>query len=68
MGPVGELTPGMRLQLSTVSEVHDPHVEGIASEDEAALVGWLHGDGPKLAVACSIASPASSFQRFARRQ
>jgi ribonucleoside-diphosphate reductase alpha chain len=43
--PMEELTPGMRLQLSTVSEVRGFEDEATHSEDEAALVGWLHGDG-----------------------
>jgi len=42
--PIEELEPGMRLQVSTASTVrsldNDP-----ASEDEAALAGWLQGDG-----------------------
>jgi len=42
--PVEELSSGMRLHLSTASEVRDAAVDTKAA-DEAALVGWLQGDG-----------------------
>jgi len=42
---VDELSAGMRLQLSTVSEVRASEREEALSVDEAALVGWLQGDG-----------------------
>jgi ribonucleoside-diphosphate reductase alpha chain len=42
---VDELTPGMRLQLSTASEIRDSRAEEAVPEDEAALAGWLQGDG-----------------------
>ena len=41
---VDELEPGMRLQLSTASEVRETEADE-HSNDEAALVGWLQGDG-----------------------
>ncbi|GKS58372.1 hypothetical protein YTPLAS18_18990 [Nitrospira sp.] len=40
---VDSLAPGMRLELSTVTHVESRRDE--RAEDEAALVGWLHGDG-----------------------
>jgi ribonucleoside-diphosphate reductase alpha chain len=43
--PVDELTPGMRLRQSTVSEVRAEESADAGAADEAALVGWLHGDG-----------------------
>ncbi|HYW82342.1 MAG TPA: LAGLIDADG family homing endonuclease, partial [Spirochaetia bacterium] len=43
--PVEELSPGMRLRMSTASEVRDQEERGQGHSDEAALVGWLHGDG-----------------------
>jgi ribonucleoside-diphosphate reductase alpha chain len=42
---VDELSPGMRLRLSTASEVKEQNKVDPAAVDEAALVGWLHGDG-----------------------
>ncbi len=41
---VDELEPGMRLQLSTASEVRETEADEHLN-DEAALVGWLQGDG-----------------------
>ncbi|MGA2480032.1 MAG: adenosylcobalamin-dependent ribonucleoside-diphosphate reductase, partial [Spirochaetia bacterium] len=43
--PVEELTQGMRLRLSTASEVRESGDADSTFVDEAALVGWLHGDG-----------------------
>jgi ribonucleoside-diphosphate reductase alpha chain len=40
---VGELTPGMRMQLSTRTVVLKE--AGAVESDEAALAGWLQGDG-----------------------
>jgi ribonucleoside-diphosphate reductase alpha chain len=40
-----ELTPGMRLKLSTATEVRDFKKASPLSIDEAALAGWLQGDG-----------------------
>jgi ribonucleoside-diphosphate reductase alpha chain len=40
---VDELAPGMRLQLSTRTSV--TKASDARDVDEAALVGWLHGDG-----------------------
>ena len=40
---VDALAPGMQLELSTVTEAESRR-DSVA-EDEAALVGWLHGDG-----------------------
>jgi ribonucleoside-diphosphate reductase alpha chain len=42
---VDELSAGMRLRQSTVSEVRDESEPNPLAMDEAALVGWLHGDG-----------------------
>jgi ribonucleoside-diphosphate reductase alpha chain len=42
---VDELTPGMRLHLSTVTDVRELDSLRPLELDEAALVGWLHGDG-----------------------
>ncbi len=41
---VDELSAGMRVRLSTASEVRGAETASSAI-DEAALVGWLHGDG-----------------------
>jgi len=42
---VDELEPGMRLRLSTATETLDSEPPESRKVDEAALVGWLHGDG-----------------------
>jgi ribonucleoside-diphosphate reductase alpha chain len=42
---VEELSEGTRLFLSTVSAVRETDANGSRDEDEAALVGWIHGDG-----------------------
>jgi len=42
---IDELEPGMRLRLSTVTETLDAESLEPRMVDEAALVGWLHGDG-----------------------
>ncbi len=42
--PVEELSAGMRLRLSTVSGVRESHDASSSALDEAALVGWLHGE------------------------
>ena len=42
---VDELEPGMHLRLSTVTETQDSESVEPRVVDEAALVGWLHGDG-----------------------
>ncbi len=42
---VDELEPGMRLCLSTVTDTRDSETLEPRMVDEAALVGWLHGDG-----------------------
>ncbi len=43
--PVEELSAGMRLRMATASEVRDQEEADQGRSDEAALVGWLHGDG-----------------------
>ena len=59
-----ELEPGMYLRLSTATDTRDSELPAPRMVDEAALVGWLHGDGfisedkqGKLDVACSDAFP-----------
>jgi ribonucleoside-diphosphate reductase alpha chain len=42
---VDELSPGMYLRLSTATNVQDSFAIFSRSVDEAALAGWLHGDG-----------------------
>ncbi len=42
---VDELTAGMYLRLSTATSVKECEIASSRSVDEAALVGWLHGDG-----------------------
>jgi len=42
---VDELEPGMHLRLSTATETLDSEPPEPRMVDEAALVGWLHGDG-----------------------
>ncbi len=42
---VDELTSGMYLRLSTATQVRDSGSKSLPAIDEAALVGWLHGDG-----------------------
>jgi ribonucleoside-diphosphate reductase alpha chain len=42
---VEELSPGMRLHVSTAVGVRDDDGADQRLIDEAALVGWLHGDG-----------------------
>ena len=42
---VDELEPGMRLRLSTASAVRELDGADSIAVDEAALAGWLHGDG-----------------------
>jgi ribonucleoside-diphosphate reductase alpha chain len=42
---VDELEPGMRLRLSTTTTTWDSEKPEPQLVDEAALVGWLHGDG-----------------------
>ncbi|MBN1838013.1 MAG: adenosylcobalamin-dependent ribonucleoside-diphosphate reductase, partial [Spirochaetales bacterium] len=43
--PVEQLEPGMYLRLSTATGTRDPLETTDHIVDEAALVGWLHGDG-----------------------
>ena len=60
-----ELEPGMYLRLSTATDTRDSELPTPRMVDEAALVGWLHGDGfvgqytsgGKLDVSCSDAFP-----------
>ncbi len=60
-----ELEPGMYLRLSTATDTRDSELPTPRMVDEAALVGWLHGDGfvgqytggGKLDVSCSAAFP-----------
>ena len=42
---VDELEPGMCLRLSTATNTRDSELPAPRMVDEAALVGWLHGDG-----------------------